>query len=145
MLAGEAKALHTTKRSSGVDVSNPALADAWARVRQDSEDQTNWCAFSHAEGSNNVLALLGSGTGGIPELCSALKESMVAYCAVRIEGAAGGGTGRFHRILFVGEEVGGMKRGRAALQKNAVFAVLEGASGGDHEFGTVGELAAAAF
>lgn len=49
MLAGEAKALHTTKRSSGVDVSDPALADAWARVRQDSEDQTNWCAFAHAE------------------------------------------------------------------------------------------------
>lgn len=49
MLAGEAKALHTTKRSSGVDVSDPALADAWARVRQDSDPQTDWCAFHHAQ------------------------------------------------------------------------------------------------
>lgn len=40
-------------------------------------------------------------------------------------------------------QVGGMKRGRAALGKNAVFAVLEGASAGDHEFGSVPELAAA--
>ena len=92
-----------------------------------------------------MMALLGSGTGGLPELCSVLNESTVAYCAIRIEAAAGGGTGRFHRILFVGEEVGGMKRGRAALQKNAVFAVLEGASGGDHEFGSVGDLATATF
>lgn len=40
-------------------------------------------------------------------------------------------------------QVGGMKRGRAALGKNAVFAVYEGASAGDHEFGSVAELAAA--
>lgn len=95
--------------------------------------------------------MLGSGTGGLPELCSALDESMVAYCAIRKTpltgggGSGGGGSDRFHRILFVGEEVGGMKRGRAALQKNAVFGVLEGASGGDHEFGSVGDLAAATF
>lgn len=49
MLAGEAKALHTTKRSSGIDVSDPELALAWASVRQDSDPQINWCAFNHAE------------------------------------------------------------------------------------------------
>lgn len=48
-----------------------------------------------------------------------------------------------YRIKFVGEDVSGLKRGRAALQKNAVFAVLEGASAGDHEFNSVAELAAA--
>lgn len=53
MLAGEAKALHTTKRSSGIDVSDPELAQAWASVRQDSEPQINWCAFTHAEVRNN--------------------------------------------------------------------------------------------
>lgn len=36
-----------------------------------------------------------------------------------------------------------MKRGRAALGKNAVFAVFEGASAGDHEFGSVAEVAEA--
>lgn len=49
MLAGEAKALHTTKRSSGVDISHPVLAETWAKVRQDSDPQTDWCAFHHAE------------------------------------------------------------------------------------------------
>lgn len=66
---------------------------------------------------------------------------MVAFCAVRVGDDAR--SPRFHRILFVGEEVGGMKRGRAALGKNAVFGVFEGASAGDHEFGSVDELAAA--
>lgn len=48
MLAGEAKALHTTKRSSGIDVSDPELAQSWASVQQDSDPQ-NWCAFTYAE------------------------------------------------------------------------------------------------
>lgn len=33
MLAGEAKTLHTTEHSSGVDVSDPVLAEGWGRVR----------------------------------------------------------------------------------------------------------------
>lgn len=36
-----------------------------------------------------------------------------------------------------------MKKGRAALGKNAVFSVFEGASAGDHEFSSIAELAAA--
>ncbi|CAM9443340.1 unnamed protein product [Scytosiphon promiscuus] len=140
MLAGEAKALHTTKRSSGIDISDPELAQTWASVRKDTDPQPDWCAFTYAEGSNQVIVLLGSGSGGVPELCSTLRESMVAFCAVRVGGD--GRSPRFHRILFVGEEVGGMKRGRAALGKNAVFAVYEGASAGDHEFSSVSELSA---
>ncbi|CAM9501771.1 unnamed protein product [Ectocarpus sp. 12 AP-2014] len=141
MQVGEAKALHTTKRSSGIDVSDPSLAEAWASIRTDGEPQTNWCAFTYAEGSNSVIDLLGSGTGGVPELCSILLDSMVAFCGVRVGDDKG--SARFHRILFVGEEVGGMKKGRAALAKNAVFAVFEGASGGDHDFSSVDDLSAA--
>lgn len=90
------------------------------------------------------MTLLGSGSGGLTELCSALNETMVAYCALRVTGEDLNALApRFHRVMFVGEEVGGMKRGRAALQKNAVFAVFEGASAGDHEFGSVGEFAGA--
>ena len=96
------------------------------------------------QGSNQVIALLGSGSGGLAELCSALDETKVAFCGLRVTGGGGDATGaaapRFPRIVFVGEEVGGMKRGRAALQKNAVFAVLEGASAGDHAFGSLAEL-----
>ena len=55
MLAGEAKALHTTKRSSGIDVSDPKLAQAWASVKQDSDPQVNWCAFTHAEVRRNSV------------------------------------------------------------------------------------------
>lgn len=94
------------------------------------------------------MALLGIGSGGLTELCSALDETKVAFCGLRVKdgggGDASGGTPRFHRIMFVGEQVGGMKRGRAALQKNAVFAVFEGASAGDHEFGSLAELSSAA-
>ncbi|CAN0428194.1 unnamed protein product [Ascophyllum nodosum] len=80
MLAGEAKALHTAKRSSGVDVSDPALADAWDRVRRDSDPQTDWCAFTHAEasaediGSNQVIALLGPDRGPRRALFGARRD-----------------------------------------------------------------------
>lgn len=57
MLAGEAKALHTTKRSSGIDVSDPELAQAWASVRQDSDPQMNWCAFTYAEVRKNLMLM----------------------------------------------------------------------------------------
>lgn len=96
------------------------------------------------QGSNQVIRLLGSGSGGLSELCAALKEDMVAFCALRVTGAGGDARSpRFHRILFVGEEVGGMKRGRAALQKNAVFAVFDGVSAEDREFKSLSELAEA--
>lgn len=48
------------------------------------------------------------------------------------------------RIMFVGEDVGGMKKGRAALQKNAVFGIFEGASAGDHVFNSLSDLREAA-
>ncbi|CAM9277740.1 unnamed protein product [Choristocarpus tenellus] len=136
MLAGEAKALHTTKRSSGVDVSDPSLAEAWSRVRSD-ESADDWCAFTYKGGSSTVLTLLGSGPGGVNELCSVLSEGIVAFCGIRwtVDGRP-----RFYRLAFVGEEVAGMKRGKAALHKNAAFGVLEGATGGDHSFGSISEL-----
>lgn len=76
-------------------------------------------------------------------MCSALNDSMVAFCGLRLPTDGDVRAPRFHRVLLVGEDVGGMKRGRAALQKNAVFAIFEGASGGDHEFNSVKELAQA--
>lgn len=70
MLAGEAKALHTTKRSSGIDVSGPELAQAWTSVQQDSDPQ-NWCAFTYAEVCmrNNLCLMMYQSS------CAALHEN----------------------------------------------------------------------
>ncbi|CAM9624941.1 unnamed protein product [Discosporangium mesarthrocarpum] len=140
MLQGEAKALYTSRRSSGVDLSDPALTEAWAKVRSD-ESAEDWCAFTYSGSSSTVLALLGCGCGGVAELCSSLSENIVAFCGLRV---LIGGRPRFFRVAFVGEHVGGMKKGKAALHKNAAFNILEGASGGDHSFGSIPEFLAGA-
>lgn len=51
----------------------------------------------HEQGSNNVIAVLATGSGGRAGLCSALDESMVAYCALRLGTAS---APRFHRCGY---------------------------------------------
>ena len=81
MLAGEAKALHTTKRSSGIDVSDPELAEAWANVRQDSDPQIDWCALTYAEVRRNTRV--------IGETITYINMSIFESMRRRVEGARG--------------------------------------------------------
>lgn len=76
-------------------------------------------------------------------MCAALNDSVVAFCALRLGSRGDQKAPRFCRIMLVGADVGGMKKGRAALQKNAVFAIFEGASAEDYVFNSLSELAEA--
>ncbi|CAM9659992.1 unnamed protein product, partial [Phaeothamnion confervicola] len=61
---------------------------------------------------------------GFNGLRGALDDGIVAFGAFT---CAVDGQRRFIRLVYVGEDVSGMKRGKAALHKNAVFNLLEGA------------------
>ena len=118
-----ARALNASRPSS--DVQLPAeLEPAWAAVLSGASD---FVALAYAPGSKKALALAGSGTGGYAALRAHLADDAVVYGAfrARVDGA--------EKLLFctsVGEAVGGMAKGRAAMHKQDVENALAGTVGG---------------
>eukprot|EP00928_Gymnodinium_smaydae_P067890 TRINITY_DN50900_c0_g1_i1.p1 TRINITY_DN50900_c0_g1~~TRINITY_DN50900_c0_g1_i1.p1 ORF type:complete len:171 (-),score=48.58 TRINITY_DN50900_c0_g1_i1:80-550(-) len=108
------------KASSGLDVSDPSVAEAWAKVRADGDD-TTWMLLEY-EGKNK-LKVRSTGTGGADSLASSLAEDEVLFGGLRTK------AGKFLFLMCSGEDVGGMARGRAAAHKNAACNSLEGTVG----------------
>mmetsp|Transcript_4737 Transcript_4737/g.7140 ORF Transcript_4737/g.7140 Transcript_4737/m.7140 type:complete len:162 (-) Transcript_4737:117-602(-) len=123
MQVGARNELHTAKRSSGLDLSDPRLQSAWDDVRSDSD--VNWCLFGYPDGSSTKLEFKSSGSDGLKGLLGTLSEDSVTWAGMKI--SVGGGT-KLVRFMFVGSNVGGMKRGKASLHKNTVFNMMEGAA-----------------
>ena len=63
---------------------------------------------------------------GRPELLNALDEASVNFCGL-LDGPAN--ARKFYHLLYVGAEVGIIKKNKAQLQKNAVFNAMPGAAG----------------
>mmetsp|Transcript_3686 Transcript_3686/g.8064 ORF Transcript_3686/g.8064 Transcript_3686/m.8064 type:complete len:147 (+) Transcript_3686:50-490(+) len=105
------------KASSGLDVSDAAISEAWSKVRDDSQEET-WLLLKY-EGKAK-LAVHTTGAGGGKELLQKLTEDEVFFGGFRTS------DGKFHCLQFVGEGVGAMAKGRAAAHKNAAFNALEG-------------------
>ncbi|KAJ1423740.1 hypothetical protein B484DRAFT_451761 [Ochromonadaceae sp. CCMP2298] len=112
------KELYTAKRPSGLDTSSPELATLVQAFRSD-EDATNWLVFKVAGSS---VAAHGSGSDGLVGLLDALNDEDVYYAALR---CSIGGMVKFYHIYFVGENVGGLKKGKACLFKPAVFGLVD--------------------
>mmetsp|Transcript_39234 Transcript_39234/g.124712 ORF Transcript_39234/g.124712 Transcript_39234/m.124712 type:complete len:144 (+) Transcript_39234:86-517(+) len=108
------------KVSSGLDVQDPAITEAWARVRADGEPET-WLLLEY-EGKSK-LKLRAVGAGGAEELLANVGDDQVTFGGLRTK------AGKFLCLMCMGEEVGGMARGRAAAHKNAAFNALEGTIG----------------
>jgi len=100
-----------------------AVATAWRRLQA---EELEWAA-SALEGKDYVLT--GEGSGGVDGLAAALSEDRVFFCGLRV------GT-VFFRVLYVGSDVGVIKRNKAQLQKNAPFNAMPGAT---HDLEVVAE------
>ena len=120
----EKKDLYIAKRASGVEIHEDVL-NAWDTVRND-EDPTSWI-LCKVESGQTVVTLHGSGSGGVEELISYLHEDEVFFGGIRVQ--AGGDRIKFLHFYFVGQNVGGMKKGKSSLYKNGVFQSFEGAIG----------------
>mmetsp|Transcript_41312 Transcript_41312/g.95130 ORF Transcript_41312/g.95130 Transcript_41312/m.95130 type:complete len:147 (-) Transcript_41312:101-541(-) len=105
------------KASSGLDVSDAAIAEAWQKVRDDSAPE-KWMLLSYD--GKSKLKLHGTGTGGADELLDKMTDDEVYFGGLRTSGA------KFLCLQCVGEGVGAMAKGRAAAHKNAAFNSLEG-------------------
>lgn len=116
------KELYAAKRGSGLDDSSPVILETWQRIKNDSAE-TNWFLVSYT--ANNVVDVCASGTGGLEELCDNLSNEEVFFGGYRTKTEPA----QFYSFYFVGQEVGGMKRGRASMHKPTILNKLEGCRG----------------
>jgi hypothetical protein len=114
MLAGEAAALYSQKREGGLDVS--ALAGPWLECRKANH-------FLLASFSGKDTLAVGASGSGLPALRAALQGDQIHFGGLpfSVEGLQ-----RFAFFTWVGPEVGGMKRGKVALQKGGAAKAFEG-------------------
>jgi len=117
------KELYTAKRSSNINVEED-VAGAWEHVRSDDRGE-NWLLCKVLTGTTSCT-LHGTGTNGLPELLAALTQDEIFYGAIRVTIR---GQVKFFHVYFVGEDVGGMKKGKGALWKAGILQALEGAHG----------------
>jgi len=120
----EKKELYTAKRASGVDVSDPAIQEAWAEVRNDGSTK-NFLLLGFAEGTK--INVKQSGSGGLDEMRSGLSDDEILFGAIRVQLPSGGA--KFFHIFFVGANVSAMKKGKSGMFKSGVLQALEGAHG----------------
>ena len=91
------------------DAAVAAVVDGWARVRDDSSG-VEWVVYV-LDGKTYKLAAEGSGR---PELLNALDEGAVNFGGF-LDGPPN--ARKFYHLLYVGAEVGIIKRNKAQLQK----------------------------
>eukprot|EP00413_Alexandrium_margalefii_P016975 CAMPEP_0204527912 /NCGR_PEP_ID=MMETSP0661-20131031/9236_1 /ASSEMBLY_ACC=CAM_ASM_000606 /TAXON_ID=109239 /ORGANISM="Alexandrium margalefi, Strain AMGDE01CS-322" /LENGTH=149 /DNA_ID=CAMNT_0051533851 /DNA_START=35 /DNA_END=484 /DNA_ORIENTATION=- len=105
------------KVSSGLDVSDPGIAQAWSKVRTDADADT-WMLLEY-EGKSK-LKVRASGGGGAEELLASVTDEQILFGGLRTK------AGKFLCLMCMGEDAGAMARGRAAAHKNAAFNALDG-------------------
>eukprot|EP00730_Choanoeca_flexa_P002981 TRINITY_DN11251_c0_g1_i3.p1 TRINITY_DN11251_c0_g1~~TRINITY_DN11251_c0_g1_i3.p1 ORF type:complete len:543 (+),score=197.74 TRINITY_DN11251_c0_g1_i3:85-1713(+) len=100
------------------DVSDPQIREIIEDVRSDATE-TNWCAIGYA--GKAKLEYSGSGTGGHAELMEFLDDSKVHFCLLRMsDGDRESMRIKFVALTFVGENVGGMARGRVGVHTGSI-------------------------
>jgi hypothetical protein len=106
-----------------INVSDPAIAAAYLDVRNDNTE-TNWLRLGHKDDKN--LQLEGSGSGGIEEFKSGLREDGVQYGYLRvITGDSESKRAKFVLVSWAGQKVGALKRARVSVHKAKVKTVLK--------------------
>lgn len=93
-------------------------------IRSDKASTSNFVVFTH---DGTKYQLLGTGTG-VSALRDTVKKDMIHFIGLRVHA---GGKPRFFQVLFIGESVSAVKKGKAQLLKAAPFNAMEGANGGE--------------
>jgi hypothetical protein len=125
-MAEKYKEMSSTGAGDGMRTSGEALIEviqAWAKFRSDEcEENWMWCIL---DGSTYRVAC--SGSGGLAGMANAASanEDCIWFGGFRIEKPAT----KFFHVLYVPTKVSPLKRGKAQLQKSAIFNCWVGGSG----------------
>lgn len=93
-------------------------------IRNDKMPSSNFVVFTH-DGSKYIL--VGSGNG-IEAMKGVVKKDLIHFIGLKVIVS---GKPRFFHILFIGESVSAVKKGKAQILKSAPFNAMEGANGGE--------------
>jgi hypothetical protein len=119
----EKKELYTAKRSSGVDVSDPAISQAWSDLRTEGSPVSWMLMYLSAP---QVVSVKSLGGGGPAEMISNMSDDEICFGAIR---ALVGGQMRYYYVYFTGDNVNGMKKGKASMYESGIFQALDGGHG----------------
>eukprot|EP01118_Nematostelium_gracile_P000613 TRINITY_DN1066_c0_g2_i1.p1 TRINITY_DN1066_c0_g2~~TRINITY_DN1066_c0_g2_i1.p1 ORF type:complete len:136 (+),score=39.99 TRINITY_DN1066_c0_g2_i1:40-447(+) len=105
------------------DVSDSKIATAYAAVRSDSDD-TNWLLLGYE--NNKKIVLIGSGSGGVEELASHLKDDSINFGYVRVTNKDEETTrSKFVFLTWLGENAPVMRKGNASVHVANVKSVIK--------------------
>ena len=112
------KELYTAKRPSGLDTSNADLQPAIDKLRSD-EDPTNWLLLKVA---GTTVLVHNLGNDGLTGFSASLKDDDAYYGVIRctVDGMV-----KFYHVYFVGQNISGMKKGKASMYKSAIFSMID--------------------
>ncbi|KAH8908275.1 actin depolymerizing protein [Coniochaeta sp. PMI_546] len=108
---------------SGAD--SPEILEAYDAVRSDKDD-TKWLLIADHPSARNKLALSAKGTGGLEEVIPKLEDDEVQYAYVRVEYANDAESKRikFALIVWIGQNVKPLRRGRVLSESGDVKKIL---------------------
>ena len=107
-----------------VDVSDPAIAEAYQEVQ--TSEEVNWCLFGYTDNTQKVLNLVGKGNGGLEELKGHLAEDQCFYGYVKfITGDEESKRTKFLFLTWVGEKVSPLRRARISVHKADVKTIVK--------------------
>eukprot|EP00762_Andalucia_godoyi_P005259 ANDGO_06716.mRNA.1 Coactosin len=110
---------------------NSAAGAAVTDVR-DPNGNHDWLLVQYSPASKTELSLLSSGTGGIPNLKSALVDNCVQYGLIRVTtGDAQTRQTRFVFVVYSGDNVRPMERAKISVHQGAVRELLGSVASAD--------------
>ena len=105
-----------------VDVSDPAIAQAYSDVRKDTVD-TTYAIFGYA--SNTKIGVQNTGTGGWDEFIGHFKDDEAQFGFIRVTtGDNESKRVKFIFVSWVGETVGPLKRAKVSVHKASVKEIV---------------------
>ena len=103
------------------DVSDPALAEAYQEVRNDS-NPTDWCVFGY---EGNKIVLVGKGSGGFDEFAAQLTDNGCFYGFVRFTtGDEESKRAKFAFISWAGSGAPALKKAKMSVHKADVKTII---------------------
>jgi len=105
-----------------VDVSDPAIASAYADVRND-QNPTTWLVLAYS--GNNKLVLQASGSGGYQEFLSEFDDKKAQFGYIRV--TTGDSESKRYKFVFVswvGTGVGSLAKAKVSVHKAKVKEVI---------------------
>jgi len=107
---------------SQADITDDNIIDTWIRIRDD-EDSLNWMIMGYAEGSDNVLKVVGSGEGGFEEMKASLPDAPVFLYLRYLFGDTG--RSKFVFLTYVPDTLTGMKKSKVVQHRPAVTKLIK--------------------